>query len=734
MSDQQNWGASPNDWAVLADLAGLTGDLLPVVSNPGARIDPDSKLKGLGKIPSLYNAQGMAVGIAKWPEKVSTPRDVTRWQAQPDYGICIITRTVRALDIDVDDGDTANAICNIIEDHLGLVPMRRRNDSAKCLLAFTLPGTFSKRILKTEHGNIEFLATGQQFIAAGTHPKGARYEWVGGTPDDIPTVSVEAFEACWAELMHQFAIDEVIELTQGRQVKEIRRQVDVADELADYLDSEGWVLSENRDGRLNIRCPFEHEHSGPSADDTATQYMPKGVGGFEQGHFKCLHAHCSGRNDGDFIAAVGYGVSQFDVVEMSAEELAEEADTAPMFARNAETGKIISNLPNGMLALRAPVWCGVDIAHDTFRDELMISAAGLQQWRPFRDADYARLRLRLIGKGLTLGVELLKECVLLRADENRFDSARLWLESEVPAWDGVRRIEQFYPRVFGCADTDYARAVGLYTWTALAGRVLDPGCKADMVPILQGPQGLRKSSAVMAMVPSEQFFTELDLAVRDDDMSRLMRGKLIAELGELKGLHNRDIEAVKAFITRRFENWIPKFREFSTTFPRRLLFIGTTNRKEFLADDTGNRRWLPLECHGVDVGGGMRKADVAYIEQHRLQMWAEARELWTADGVQYRVAEELAEGEHEHYRIHDSWEEVVRDWLNEEDELMECANGDQQLRSHDILVGALRMDPKGIKRGDEMRLGSVMAALGYVRKNKRDGQRVCKVWVKEGAR
>ena len=153
------------------------------------------------------------------------------------------------------------------------------------------------------------------------------------------------------------------------------------------------------------------------------------------------------------------------------------------------------------------------------------------------------------------------------------------------------------------------------------------------------------------MVPSEQFFTELDLAVRDDDMSRLMRGKLVAELGELKGLHNRDIEAVKAFITRRFENWIPKFREFSTTFPRRLVFIGTTNRKEFLADDTGNRRWLPLECHGVDVGVGTPKADVAYLEQHRLQLWAEARELWTADGVQYRVAEDLAEHRSEERRV-----------------------------------------------------------------------------------
>lgn len=730
MTSQQHWGATPDDWAILADLAGLTSDLLPVVSNPGARIDPDSKLKSLGKIPSLYNAAGMAVGLAKWPEKRSTARDITRWQEQPDYGICIITRTVRALDVDIEDPEVSRQVWDIVVEKLGDLPCRYRGDSGKLLLALQLPGTFSKRILKTEHGNIEFLATGQQFIAAGTHPKGARYEWTGGTPEDFPEVSLEAFEACWAELMHQFATDEVIELTQGRVLKEVRRQVDVADELADYLDAQGWVLSESRDGRLNVRCPFEHEHSGPSADDTATQYMPKGVGGFEQGHFKCLHAHCSHRTDADFIEAVGYGAAQFDVVELTEEELEAEADQAPMFARNVETGKIISNLPNGMLALRAPRWCGVDIAHDTFRDELMITPAGKQSWRPFRDADYARLRLQLIGKGLTLGVELLKECVLLRADENRFDSARLWLESEVPAWDGVPRIEQFYPRVFGTADTPYARAVGLYTWTAMAGRVLDPGCKADMVPILQGPQGLRKSSAVMAMVPSEQFFTELDLAVRDDDMSRLMRGKLVAELGELKGLHNRDIEAVKAFITRRFENWIPKFREFSTTFPRRLVFIGTTNRKEFLADDTGNRRWLPLECHGVDVGQGLRKADVVYIERHRLQMWAEARELWTADGVQYRVAEDLAEHEHEHYRIHDSWEEVVRDWLNEEDELMECTNGDMQLRSHDILVGALRMDPKGVKRGDEMRLGSVMAALGYIRKNKRAEGRVVKVWAK----
>lgn len=565
-SQQSRFGASPEDWSILADVAGLTCDLLPVVSNPGARVSDNSKLKMLGKVPSLFNGNGEVCGIAKWTQKVSTSKDIDRWQQNPDLGICIQTRTVRALDIDIDHPQTVERIQAIATRHLGVLPTRGRGDSAKILLGFMLPGTFTKRILKTEHGAIEFLADGQQFIAAGTHPKGARYEWVGGVPYDFPSVSVEAFEACWAELMHQFAIEEVVVYAEGKTLREVRRQVDVEDDIADHLLTNGWVLSESRDGRLNITCPFEHEHSGPSADDTATQYLPAGVGGFERGHFHCLHAHCANRNDGDFIEAIGAIADQFEVVPTPEGE-SEDQPAQPMFVRNPESGKILTNLRNAMLALRAPAWCGVDIAQDLFRDELMLTPAGKQEWRAFRDADYARLRLQLEGKGLSLGVELLKEAVGLRADENRFDSARLWLEDEVPVWDGVERIESFYPRVFGTEDTPYARAVGLYTWTALAGRVLDPGCKADMVPILRGAQGLRKSSAVAAMVPSHDFFTELDLAVRDDDMSRLMRGKLVAELGELKGLHNREVEAVKAFITRRHENWIPKYREFATNFP-----------------------------------------------------------------------------------------------------------------------------------------------------------------------
>ena len=118
MTSSKQWGATPDDWAALADVAGLTEDLLPVVSNPGARVSPDSKLKALGKVPSLFNGAGEVCGIAKWTQKTSTYRDIDRWSQNPDLGICIQTRVVRALDVDIDHPEVVAAICKIGRAHV----------------------------------------------------------------------------------------------------------------------------------------------------------------------------------------------------------------------------------------------------------------------------------------------------------------------------------------------------------------------------------------------------------------------------------------------------------------------------------------------------------------------------------------------------------------------------------------------------------------------------------------
>ena len=97
------FGASPEEWAHFDLVLGLTADLLPVVSNPGAKISPASKMATLGKPPSRYNKAGFAAGVVGWTQHVTTPAMVERWASEPDYGICVQTRTVRAIDCDLTD-------------------------------------------------------------------------------------------------------------------------------------------------------------------------------------------------------------------------------------------------------------------------------------------------------------------------------------------------------------------------------------------------------------------------------------------------------------------------------------------------------------------------------------------------------------------------------------------------------------------------------------------------------
>lgn len=235
-----------------------------------------------------------------------------------------------------------------------------------------------------------------------------------------------------------------------------------------------------------------------------------------------------------------------------------------------------------------------------------------------------------------------------------------------------------------------------------------------MAPVAYGPQGARKSSGVAAIAPDPEFFTEISFGEKDNDISRKMRGRLIAELAELRGLHTKDLESIKAFIARQYEDWTPKFREFNTKFARRLVFFGTTNQQEFLADETGNRRWLPLAVSEVDVDG---------ITRDRLQLWAEGREMFLRGGVDYQEAEKLAAREHGTFMIHDSWEDAIHRWLGTEE-------APTDISSAAIFADVLLMATRDITRAHEMRLGKAMAALGYKKERKmRKGVRGT-FWVK----
>lgn len=325
------WGARPEDWAVLATELGLRDDLLPVVSNPNAKISPQSKMKGVGKTPSRYNSFGHAAGFPRWPEHRATDSDIRAWQAQPDYGVCIQTRRLRGLDIDVSDQAIVDQILELVGEALDqkVFETRQRSNSAKCLWPVWVDdpddGPLTKRrlILPDNAGAIEFLATGQQFIACGTHPSGSRYHW--GERSPVPTMEphrleLEEFEALWLRLKAHLGAEEGrSEASKPR--LEALSDAARADHVAAWLYEHGRVLDVGRDGQLFVECPNAAEHTTDTGP-TSTAYYPAFTGGYQQGHWVCLHAHCAGKPDSFFTNLLG--MIEFEDLTADAERAAAE--------------------------------------------------------------------------------------------------------------------------------------------------------------------------------------------------------------------------------------------------------------------------------------------------------------------------------------------------------------------------------------------------------------------------
>lgn len=754
MSEQTLWGAAPEAWESLI-VSGLSDYLLPVVSDPNATISPQSKMAALGKTPSHYNRSGHVVGLSQWTQHVTTASDIARWSANPSIGVCVRTGDVLALDVDDSDPTRARTIYAVIESMFGALgitdfPVRYRKNSPKFLVPFRIEGdeTYYKRILKTATGAIELLATGQQFVAVGTHTSGVRYDWrnadLDGGPIYIPSIPDWAFDALFAQLTEAFAIGDVTvqnvsNVTPGARNPDTNP---VSDQLADYLTDNGHVISHNHDGRLNITCPFSGEHTSESAE-SATQYFPAGLGGIDKGHFKCLHAHCAHRTDVDFELAVGYVASYFDDDTASPEaQPTPSTGVRPTQAqhpnsvigtRNLHTmpilgldskGRPLQTVENLMSAVMSPKMIGLVIAYDAFKDAIMCATLDAPtDWRQFTDVDYMTLRVTLERNGLRIGREAIRDAVyaVAYAPENQIDTATIWLRSL--EWDGIPRVEKFFVTYFNVEDTPYTRACGRYHWSGAAGRIITPGCQCDMSVVFKGGQGVGKTSGIKEMVPGREFYATISLSDRDANASRAMRGRLIGEIEEMRSMGTADAEHIKAFMTRTEEYWIPKFREFGTTFPRRLMFIGTTNQDEILVDDTGNRRWLPLHVRGeVWVDG---------IKRDRDQLWAEAAYMYDKGGVDWKDAMLLAKDVHEQYQRSDSWADKILHWLSQTDDLTASQGQRHEVRMLDVLTEALHFEVKQIKRADEMRVGSILRHMGYFRKLQRQGDKVSRVWTRD---
>ena len=157
------------------------------------------------------------------------------------------------------------------------------------------------------------------------------------------------------------------------------------------------------------------------------------------------------------------------------------------------------------------------------------------------------------------------------------------------------------------------------------------------------------------------------------------------------------------------------------------MFIGTSNPREFLDDETGERRWLPLR---VNV------SNMAAVIADRDQLWAEGVRMYRAQGVEWRAAQTLAVTEHEAFKVGDSWVEVIGQWLETDgmDGHDGPRRGDEPFSLQAVALGALGLDARNLARKDELRIGKVLRMLGFEKHDKKIGYQVLKRWSRAAKR
>src|SRR5262249_15720609 len=185
-------------------------------------------------------------------------------------------------------------------------------------------------------------------------------------------------------------------------------------------------------------------------------------------------------------------------------------------------------------------------------------------------------------------------------------------------WDGEKRLDSFLTSGFGVINADeeqagYTQAVGRNFLISMVARARQPGCKADHLLMIEGPQGIRKSSALEII--GRPYFAELHQSIDSKDFYIRLRGVWLVELSELSALNGAGVERLKGALSCRSDFYRPPYGKRATEHPRMSVFAATTNESHYLLDTTGNRRFWPIHAGMIDLD---------WLERYRDQLLAEA--------------------------------------------------------------------------------------------------------------
>jgi predicted P-loop ATPase len=398
-------------------------------------------------------------------------------------------------------------------------------------------------------------------------------------------------------------------------------------------------------------------------------------------------------------------------------EFQNDALPLPQWLRDCirdDKGRVVANLANAMTALRgAPELEGLFTYDQMLQAPLLNkkvpSASGDEEsgpptnWppRPVTDADVSSVQEWLQHAGLPrIGKDTTHQAVDLVAHEHSFHPVRNYLSAL--KWDKQPRLKKWLSYYLGAEQSPYAAAIGEMFLVSMVARIFEPGCKADHMPILQGAQGARKSSAC-AILGGPWFSDALPDVSAGKDVAQHLNGKWLIEVAEMHAMDRAEAALLKAFVTRQTERYRPSYGRKEVIQPRQCVFIGTTNKAAYLRDETGGRRFWP-----VTVGATI---DTDTLAADRDQLFAEAVHTYRA-GTRW-----WPDGDFEREHIHpeqearfeaDAWEESIGEYLATH----------SQVTVGQVAREALHIETPRIGTAEQRRVAAALERLGWIRQGK----------------